>query len=256
MDKRLVFNGIADEYDKWRPPYVPELYTDVLSYSGLDKAGHALEIGIGTGKATLPFLETGCRVTAVELGDKLAEYSRRKFADYPNLEIIVADFDNYICHNNTYDLVYAACTFHWIPKETGYPKVYNLLKSGGTFARFANWQQRDKDNQSLYDSIQEVYAQYMPSTSPKTDYTEDDCKKAANIALMYGFSDVKHKMYHRKRVFNADSFVSLQRTHGGHADMEGEKWALFSNAIKEVIHGHGDTINVYDIMELQLARKP
>ena len=35
------------------------------------------------------------------------------------------------------DLVYSASAFHWIPEEIGYSKVYEMLKPGGAFARFA-----------------------------------------------------------------------------------------------------------------------
>lgn len=43
MDSRLVFNNIADEYDKWRPTYVSELYADIMSYSGINEASRVLE---------------------------------------------------------------------------------------------------------------------------------------------------------------------------------------------------------------------
>lgn len=55
-----TFNQVAEMYDKWRPAYVPELYEDIFAYKSIDKASHVLEIGIGTGQATLPFLNTGC----------------------------------------------------------------------------------------------------------------------------------------------------------------------------------------------------
>jgi len=255
MDKRLVFNNIPEEYDKWRPVYVQELYADIFSYSNIDETSHALEVGIGTGKATLPFLEKNCRITAVELGDKLAEYTRRKFSEYTNLEVITEDFEKYVCPDNTYDLIYSACAFHWIPEEIGYPKVYSLLKRGGTFARFANCPQRDKYNEPLYDAIQQVYARYMPNTAPPQDYTHENCKKKANIALKYGFTDISYKMYHQKRIFDADSYVAHQHTHSNHADMDAERWAAFSGEIKAAINAYGGIINVYDVMELQLARK-
>jgi 16S rRNA A1518/A1519 N6-dimethyltransferase RsmA/KsgA/DIM1 with predicted DNA glycosylase/AP lyase activity len=41
-----------------------------------------LEVGIGTGQATLPILETSCSLTAIELGYHLAEFSKCKFKNY------------------------------------------------------------------------------------------------------------------------------------------------------------------------------
>ena len=52
VDSRLVFNDIADEYDKWRPTYAPELFADIMAYSGINQSSNVLEVGIGTGKAT------------------------------------------------------------------------------------------------------------------------------------------------------------------------------------------------------------
>ena len=256
MDKRLAFNGVVNEYEKWRPDYVPEIFTKIMAYSEINKDNHLLEIGIGTGKATAPFIETNCRITAIELGDKLADFSRRKFAWYDNFEVIVADFETYIFPDDTYDLIYAACTFHWIPEEIGYPKAFNLLKSGGAFARFANWQQRDKGNEQLNEAIQKVYSKHMPNSAPKPDYTEVECKQRADIALKYGFTDIEYRMFSRNRIFDANDFISLQRTHGGHADMPEEQWLQFSDDIKEAINANGGKINIHDVMELQLARKP
>ncbi len=55
MDLRLTFNMDAPTYDRFRPTYTNELFDDVIRFSSLDRNKRALEIGIGTGQATLPF---------------------------------------------------------------------------------------------------------------------------------------------------------------------------------------------------------
>lgn len=42
-----------------RPGYVPALYDDIFQLAAIDEASNVLEIGIGGGQATLPFLKTG-----------------------------------------------------------------------------------------------------------------------------------------------------------------------------------------------------
>lgn len=32
------FNTVANEYDKWNPTYVPELYRDIFSYKEINQA--------------------------------------------------------------------------------------------------------------------------------------------------------------------------------------------------------------------------
>ncbi|WP_460492072.1 hypothetical protein [Dactylosporangium cerinum] len=51
-----VFGEVADDYERFRPDYPPALIDDVLAYAGLDGAA-ALEVGAGTGKATVAFAE-------------------------------------------------------------------------------------------------------------------------------------------------------------------------------------------------------
>jgi 16S rRNA A1518/A1519 N6-dimethyltransferase RsmA/KsgA/DIM1 with predicted DNA glycosylase/AP lyase activity len=108
MDLRMKFNEDEANYDKWRPSYVPELYDEIIRYSGIDETKYALEIGIGTGQASLPFLQTKCKLTAIEIGEKLAECSRRKFASFSNFEVVNIDFQNFCADSNTFDLIYSA----------------------------------------------------------------------------------------------------------------------------------------------------
>ena len=190
------------------PTYVSELYKDIVVYSGIKKGSRLLEIGIGTGQATRPFLEMGCHVTAIELGESLAAFTKEKFKSYDNFKLICLPFEDYECPDNTFDLVYSASAFHWVPEEIGYPKVLRLLKSGATFARFANHPYKDKGNETLHIAIQKLYEEYMPHISLKkpVEYNEDMAKKRSEIGDKYGFIDTQYKLYHRIRPLNADDY--------------------------------------------------
>ena len=67
MDLRTTFNKDEYNYDKTRPDYPSELFEDIFDYANLCSSSIVLEIGIGTGQATLPFLQRGLNLTAVEL---------------------------------------------------------------------------------------------------------------------------------------------------------------------------------------------
>lgn len=164
MDLRLKFNEVVAEYDKWRPTYVPELFGDIMDFSKINQASRVLEVGIGTGQATMPILKTNCHLTAVELGSDLATYTKKKFEGYNNFEIENVAFEDYECSDNSFDMIYSATAFHWIPEEIEYSKVYRLLKSGGTFACFRNYPYKDKANEPLHIAIQKLYSKYMSQT--------------------------------------------------------------------------------------------
>jgi len=64
-----TFDTVASAYEKFRPGYVEELYRTVFEYINIDSDSKAVEVGIGGGQATLPFLKTGCSLTAVDYGE-------------------------------------------------------------------------------------------------------------------------------------------------------------------------------------------
>ncbi|MCH5257976.1 MAG: hypothetical protein J1D87_11835 [Lachnospiraceae bacterium] len=60
MELRRSFNEDAVNYDTYRPEYPNELFEDIISYSQIGQGSNLIEIGVGTGQATLPFIQLGC----------------------------------------------------------------------------------------------------------------------------------------------------------------------------------------------------
>lgn len=258
MDLRLKFNEDVLNYDKMRPTYVKELFHDVIQFSNLSNSKQALEIGIGTGQATLPFLETGCKVTAIELGESLANFSADKFSEFANFNVINHDFESAALDHNHYDLVYSATAFHWIPQEIGYPKVYQLLRSGGALALFWNrpFPAREGD---LHIAMQKAYDKYAPLFKKPVlahRHSEENGLELVNTIERYGFIDVSFKLYHRTRSFDANSYISLLNTYSDHRALQEDQRILLEKEIIEAINHYGGQIDLHDTIELFLARKP
>mgnify|MGYP002509736565 CR=1 FL=1 len=251
-----TFDTVAEQYEKLRPTYVPELYEDIFQYRNIDKTSHALEVGIGGGQATLPILETGCNVTAVEYGKNFSELCRQKFRKYPGFSVVTSKFEDFTGESNSYDLIYSASAFHWVPEETGYPKVFDLLKSGGVFARFANHPYKDKGREEVHLALQKLYNVYMPNSTEGSEYGKKEAESRAEIARKYGFTDICYKLYHRTRSFTAKEYTALLGTYSDHMIMEEKKRKAFFFEIERVIDQCGGTITIYDTIDLQLARKP
>ena len=254
-----TFNTVPELYEKYRHCYVDRIYNDIFLYKPVDESCKLIEVGIGTGIATLPFLKTGAQVTAIEYGDSLSEFCRTKFKEYPNFDVKTLNFEDYECADNSVDLVYSASAFHWIPEEVGYSKVYSMLKPGGVFARFANHPFPDKSRPELSPAIQDVYKTYAPHRggkyAPPVEYTEQDAKNRAMIAEKYGFKDITYKVYHSTRTFTAEQYIGLLGTYSDNIAMEENVRRAFFGEIKQAISNHGNKITVYDTMDLQLARK-
>lgn len=256
-----TFDTVASAYEKFRPGYPEELYRMIFDYNVLNESCRAVEVGIGGGQATLPILRTGCRLTAVEYGEELSGICREKFKEYHNFSVITDKFENIDFTDDTYDLVYSASAFHWIPEDIGYTKVFAMLKSGGVFARFANHPYRDKGNMPLSEEIDRIYAEYYYKFHNKkqevpTEYSEEQAIQRAKVAEKYGFADIKYALFHRTRTFSAKEYTTLLGTYSDHIAIEESIRKQFFSEIENAINHHGGSITVYDTIDLQLARKP
>ena len=69
---KVTFESVADRYHTARPDYPGELFDELVTATGLPHDARLLEIGCGTGKATVPLAERGFAITALELGAELA----------------------------------------------------------------------------------------------------------------------------------------------------------------------------------------
>lgn len=255
-----TFDTVASSYEKMRPGYCASLYDALFDYIPIHSSSHVLEIGIGAGQATPPLLNTGCFLTAVECGANFAALCREKFRAFPRFRVINGRFENVGMENGAYDLVYSAAAFHWVPEEIGYRKVFDLLKPGGAFARFACHPDRTKADPALSEEIDRAYAQYYypfyhkPPEKPQP-YTEKQAQERAALAEKYGFADTRCSLFTRARTLNAQEYIQLLGTYSDHIALEEGLRQAFFAAIEQAILRHGGSITLHDTIDLELARK-
>ena len=264
-EHRVHFDSITENYDKVRWDYPDQLFSDIITYTGTDSK-IALEIGAGTGKATAPFLNAGFNVTAVELGENMSSFLQNKFKDNNNFNVITAEFEEVVLNESSYDLVYAASAFHWIDAQIGCPKVFNILKPGGTFALIRN-NVLSPDGETLYEDIQKAYNKhyysYYTSKERWVRYSHNDLMSPTGIKRgfgfedlsIYGFSDIIIKLYDKTLTYDADKFVALMDTMSDHRELPEENRAALYAGIKEAINNHGGQYSQDSIFTLYMGRK-
>jgi len=255
IDFERTFDNTADGYDKSRPFYPKAMYQDIFEYKNIDAQSNVLEIGLGTGKATLPILETNCHLIGIEPGENLAAWAKERFRGYTNFSLSVQTLQDYAGDDDSFDFIYAATAFHWIPEEYGYRKVYDLLKRGGAFARFAYHAGADKKREALMAEIRELYRKYKRSENPPREYCEADAKETAEIAGKYGFVDARYKLYRFTKDFTADEYSVLLRTYPDHMAIEKSDREKLFKGIHSAIENNGGIITVYYTTDLELCRK-
>ena len=254
-----TFDTTVSLYEKMRPGYVDDLYKAIFEYVKIDGSSHVIEVGSGSGQATLPVLRTGCELTAVEYGENFSKLLKEKFKDY-RFNVITGKFEDVELEENTYDLVFSATAFHWVPEEIGYPKVLSILKEGGAFARFANRPCISQDMPELANEINAIYDEhynkhYNIRPGTKKWFTEEDAVNISKIPEKYGFKDIQYHLFYRERVFTSKEYTQLLGTYSDHIAIEEEVRNVFFKKIEEAIDRHGGKITIKDTLDLELARK-
>lgn len=251
-----TFDRAAEDYERSRPLYVPALYEHIFRYKPVDERSRVLEIGLGTGKATAPFLDTGCHLTGIEPGTHLARLARKRLGAYDRFDLRVQTFQAYDGPGEAFDLVYAATAFHWLPEAYGYRRVYELLKPGGAFARFAYHAGPDPHRATLAEDIQVVYRACMPGAGQWRPFSAENAAKLADLAPKYGFVRSEYHLFRAEKDFTAAEYGRLLRTYSDHMALEeGMRTRLFAG-IHDAIERHGGVITVAYTMDLELASKP
>ncbi|HZC29448.1 MAG TPA: class I SAM-dependent methyltransferase, partial [Gaiellaceae bacterium] len=131
---RATFDEDAERYDRARPGYPAELFDDLAALAGLRPGDRVLEIGPGTGQATVPLARRGYRIVAVELGTGLAAVARRNLAAFPDVEVVNAAFEDWPLPAEPFDAVVAATAFHWIDPDVRLARTAQTLRPGGALA--------------------------------------------------------------------------------------------------------------------------
>ncbi len=252
MEFRLIFDTIPEKFDKYRVRYCAELFSCLIAKAGVNAESEVLELGPGTGQATEPILDTGCKYTAIELGEHLAEFMRKKYSGRSNFSIINDDFITHDFGNERFDLVYSAATIQWIPEQTAFGKCFGLLKPGGTLAMLSMVNSDYKsDNEALYDDIQKVYAEHF---KPETEYAHRGYRY--EDALKYGFINYETAEFHGVRTYNADEYAEYCGTHCDHMVIPEPHSTAFFEGLRNAVKKHGDRIVFNDTFLLRTAVKP
>lgn len=251
------FDREAGDYDLARPEYPRELYRDIFSYQPIGSGSRALEIGLGSGKASGPVLETGCSLTGLEPGGSLAALARKRLGGFPGLTLHELTLQDFACPDASFDLIYAATAFHWIPEEYGYTRVYGLLRPGGAFARFAYHAGPDRGRQELTAEVYGLYRRYMDGGRGEyRPLTYSDSERLLSAPKKYGFTDLELHLYEFTKDFTADSYMGLLRTYPDHMSLPPENRQGLFDGIYSAISRHGGVMTVYYTVDLELMRRP
>jgi SAM-dependent methyltransferase len=136
------FDAWAGDYDRYRPGYPDELFEAIAERLPLPRQPLVVDLGAGTGRASLAMAGIGWRVTAVEPGKPMLDMLRARAANEGLLvSTLQASAEQTGLDAASVDLVTAAQSFHWFDKQRALAEIARILKPAGGLALF--WNARD-----------------------------------------------------------------------------------------------------------------
>jgi SAM-dependent methyltransferase len=236
---RATFDEVALLYDAVRPGYPEALFDDVVTLSGIPPGGRILEVGCGTGQATVPFARRGYRILCVELGENLAAVARHNLHAYPDVEVGTGAFEEWPVEDVTFDLAISATAFHWLDPAIAYPKTARALKPGGAIALFWNLHVKSDADQGFFEEVQEIYERQTPELTK--DYTPlrrpDEVPESVTeeIERTGLFGPVAVRRYPWDLEYDAAGYIRVLDTYSGHRSLESTARERFYQSIAHLI---------------------
>jgi SAM-dependent methyltransferase len=252
---RTTFDDAAELYDRARPGYPAELFDDVADLAGLRPGARVLEIGSGTGQATLPLAERNYHVTAIELGPNLAAVARRKLAGFPNVAVIVAAFEDWPLPPEPFDAVVSATAFHWLDPSMRVTKAADALRPGGSLATISTNHIDGGDSQFFID-VQDCYRRWVPGSGdirlPSPDAIVADSDELEHSGQ---FEPATFRRYEWEELYSAREYIDLLSTYSDHRALEETVRRHLLDCISQVIvERYGGRIRKRYLNELRIAR--
>ena len=221
-----MFGEVAVQYDRARPDYPAELFADVLEFAGFGAHDRVLEVGAGTGKATVGFVGAGAEVVALEPSAEMADVARARFAgdDVADVVVLEHSFEDWGLESGSFAVVAAAQSWHWVDPSTRLAKARAALRAGGAIALF--WNQPRYPNVELRLAINAVYQEIAPNMDGRFASGGPRVSDGQELAIVeLGgsklFVDFEVREYHRNVSYDRAAYLDLLGTHSDHRLLDG-----------------------------------
>ena len=211
---RAGFDADAEAYQRTRPVCPPQMFDDLIRLARLSPGDRVVEIGAGTGQATVPLAERGLAVTAVELGPALAAVARRRLAGFPDVDVVASAFEDWSPNHHDVDAVVAINCLHWIDPAVRYAKPAGLLKPRGAMVVGGCSWARPEDAEPFWAQVQEDYSAVGFAGSPPPPPSQIEAWHFPAEASPY-FEEIASLRYPFQLTYSADDYLAQLATQSG-----------------------------------------
>lgn len=245
LDGGRVFGSVAEDYDRWRPSYPPEI---VERISDEVEGRWAAEIGAGTGKATELFLASGFAVTAVEPDEDMAAVGRLRA---PSATWVVAGAETWDRSGRPFDLLYGAQSWHWIDPRWD-RRLAEAVRPGGALVMLWN----RPDHVRRRTDFDDLYRRYLPdgdgASRRRLLHQRDDTHWIERLEAVAGHVEVLRAAW--STTMSTSGYLGLVGTYSDHLTLADARRRPLEEGIAARIDAMGGSITVDYLTVAYLGR--
>lgn len=248
MKTEWDYSALADAYLE-RPEYAQDALDALTGIAGLQKGDRVCDIGAGVAHLTIPFLERGFLVDAVEPNDAMRANGKKRTTTYAGVQWFEGTGEATGCPDAAYDFVSFGSSFNVCDRKRALQETYRLLKPQKYFCCL--WNHRDLDD-PLQKSIEEMIASFIPNYGYGTR-REDQTDVINASGLFFEVRNVAGKTMHRQ---SREKVVEAWRSHATLHRQAGEKFQEIIANIEKLLQAQStELITIPYTTRAWIARK-
>jgi len=238
------FDVYADNYHSVRPGYPAPLFKDIKDQCEIDDTSWLLEIGAGSGIATVELAKLGSKIVAIEPGANLVAIARKQTEMFKNVEIFEGTFENFQS-SDSFDAILAFTAFHWLREEDKYQKTLNLLNDSGSLVLVWNgFFQSDSPatievNSVYHEILSDIYPGELNVAGVNEIAFSTLNQREQEINQNPLFYPVFLRKYLISYNYDEQTYPKLLNTFPKIVEIEEQKRLKFFACISEVVKRHG-----------------
>ncbi len=227
-------------YAQYRAPYVTEVIEQVCAEFPKKSDLKLLEVGSGPGNASQHFVQRDYDMTCVEPNTTACVFARKRFENFPNVNIINSTFEEWADENQRkFDGAIASTSFHWLDAETRCQRLSDLLNSEGKMVLL--WCTAPQPEKYVYQYLDPIYQEYMTTFADYENFEtqRQNINRISQELVTSGyFADLKHFEAVGDRRYTPEEYLSLLTTLSPYIALSEEKRTAFFKELRVVFNSN------------------
>jgi SAM-dependent methyltransferase len=239
------FDAWAGEYDRYRPGYPEHLFATIRAELALPAHPLVVDLGAGTGRASLAMAALGWRVTAVEPGKPMLDVLRARATNEGLIvSTVQAAAEATGLSPASADLATAAQAFHWFDHAAAVAEMARIIRPGGGVALF--WNVRDAERSSFvadyHALLQELFGEADTGQYLQAGRATGRERTRRAFEETGGFGALRLLELHHEVPMTAEDFLGMAFTASYVRSLAPEEQDRFRMGLGALLgrHGHAD----------------